>query len=197
MPSTRANAGVLPLLPIFFFVGSTILFNRTSTATNFYTWLNANYTRWEINVYWTLGVTTLSYWALGLVFMLFDMVDPLHNLVKRYKLQPDVRVTWAQYRQIMLIVVRNLLFVNVPLTIATAYFYPLRTELPLPSGWTVFWHYWLCLLCEEVGFYAVHRTVHSKRLYASIHKLHHTFTAPVALASTYCTMTEHLFVSTN
>lgn len=194
-PATRLNDGLLPLLPIFFFVGATILFSKSQAATDFFTWLNANYTPWDINVYWTLGITTGSYWLIGLVFLAFDMYDPLHNLVKKYKVQPDVRLTWAQYREVMRIAGRNLLCVNIPLTVLVAYAYPLRTTLPLPSGWTIFGHYWLCMLFEEVGFYGVHHAVHSKRLYAKIHKLHHTFTAPVALASTYCTMTEHLFVS--
>jgi methylsterol monooxygenase len=195
LPATRLNDGLLPLLPIVFFVGVTILFNKTQTAVDFYTWLNANYTPWEINTYWTLAITSSSYWLVGFVFMAFDMNDSLHNLVKKYKLQPDVRLSWAQYREVMRIALRNLVFVNVPLTFATAYMYPLRTTLPLPGGWTVFGHYWLCMLFEEVGFYAVHRLVHHKALYARVHKLHHAFTAPVALASTYCTMPEHLFVS--
>jgi len=196
-PATRLNDGLITLAPTLFFVFSTIWFSKSELSTRFFTWLNDNYTPWEINVYWTLGITTGSYWLIGVIFMAFDMFDPLHNLVKKYKLQPDIRLTWTQYLEVMRIAGRNLLFVNIPLTLLTAHLSPLRTTLPLPSGWTIFGHYWLCMLFEEVGFYAVHRTVHSKRLYAKVHKLHHTFTAPIALASTYCSMTEHLFVSTS
>lgn len=138
-------------------------------------------------------MTTGSYWLVGLIFMAFDLIDPLHKLVKKYKLQPDVRITGAQYRQVMKIAFRNLLCVNIPLTVAMAYIYPLRTVLPLPGAWTCFWQYFVCLACEEIGFYTVHRICHSKLLYKRVHKLHHQFTAPVALASTYCTMTEHIF----
>lgn len=49
------------------------------------------------------------------------------------------------------------------------------------------------IFCTEMGFYYIHRTFHSKLLYPLFHKQHHEFTAPVGLASTYCTLTEHVF----
>merc|ERR1719491_2787511 len=42
------------------------------------------------------------------------------------------------------------------------------------------------LLMTEVWFYHVHRLLHeNKRLYGMIHKKHHTWTAPVAIVSTF------------
>jgi len=50
-----------------------------------------------------------------------------------------------------------------------------------------------CLLVTELIFYHVHRLFHeNKWLYAKIHKVHHTWTAPVALVSTYAHPIEHL-----
>lgn len=126
--------------------------------------------------------------------MLFDMT-PLHSLVASYKIQPQRRITWAEYRRVLTIVARNTLCVNVPLSFAVAYFDPLDSSPNLPGWWTTTWVYFFCLACEEAGFYFVHRAVHAPRWYAKVHKMHHQFTAPVAFASTYCTMTEHLFVS--
>jgi len=52
----------------------------------------------------------------------------------------------------------------------------------------------ICLLMTEVWFYHVHRLFHeNKRLYALIHKLHHTWPAPVAIVSTFAHPVEHIF----
>eukprot|EP00441_Pelagodinium_beii_P012645 CAMPEP_0197686398 /NCGR_PEP_ID=MMETSP1338-20131121/102446_1 /TAXON_ID=43686 ORGANISM="Pelagodinium beii, Strain RCC1491" /NCGR_SAMPLE_ID=MMETSP1338 /ASSEMBLY_ACC=CAM_ASM_000754 /LENGTH=241 /DNA_ID=CAMNT_0043268331 /DNA_START=1 /DNA_END=722 /DNA_ORIENTATION=+ len=49
------------------------------------------------------------------------------------------------------------------------------------------------ILTEEVMFFYVHRWLHeSKRMYAAVHKLHHTWTAPVSLVATYCHPFEHV-----
>jgi sterol desaturase/sphingolipid hydroxylase (fatty acid hydroxylase superfamily) len=51
----------------------------------------------------------------------------------------------------------------------------------------------LSLIAFECLFYHIHRAFHqNKWLYAKVHKLHHTWTAPVALASTYAHPVEHI-----
>lgn len=194
--SSRLNhESALNQLPLWGFIGTTILFNRTTTALRFYTWLNATYTPFEINFWGSLLLTTAVYWIVGLTFMAVDMVPALYARAKAYKVQPDKHVTWREYRRVIAIVVRNQLLVNVPVSYTFARFVPRDTSTPLPGAWTTVWVYFACLLCEEVGFFVVHRAGHSRLLYARFHKMHHTFTAPVALAATYCTMTEHLCVS--
>lgn len=66
----------------------------------------------------------------------------------------------------------------------------------LPNNSVVMLQSTCFLLITELWFYHVHRLMHeNKRLYASIHKIHHTWTAPVALVSTYAHPVEHIVVN--
>ncbi|KAM0786821.1 hypothetical protein ACM66B_002252 [Microbotryomycetes sp. NB124-2] len=191
--TTRLNGRLSSLTPTVGLLAFTIMFNKSKYASQLYSWMNSNYTPWQINAWGTFILTSVVYWIGGLAFMLVDLWDPLFNLAKPYKLQPDKRVPWKDYKRVLWIVARNQVFVALPLTIAMATFAPLRTTTPLPGALETILVWTWCMLCEEAGFYYVHRTFHHPKLYKHVHKMHHQFTAPVAFASTYCTVVEHVF----
>lgn len=172
-----------------------LAFNHSYIGLSFYNWLNENYTPFQINAYWTWAITSLVHWTAGLLFMALDLVPSLHIIVKRYKIQPDKQVGWKDYSKIISVVARNCICCTLPMSVAMAYWRPLATGAPLPGPLATISTFAFCLLCEEVGFYFVHRAFHSRLLYRRFHLKHHSYGAPVALAGTYCTMTEMVFVS--
>jgi sterol desaturase/sphingolipid hydroxylase (fatty acid hydroxylase superfamily) len=51
----------------------------------------------------------------------------------------------------------------------------------------------VCIVAEDVVFYAVHRALHTPLLYKHIHKIHHEYNLPIALASEHAHPLEFMF----
>lgn len=188
------NTPAMAYAPVLIMQSLTIIINMLPVTQRLYERMNATYSAEDIHIFGTLFITTAVYWALGLVFMFADLTERPKWLLK-YKVQPWKRVGPKEYTKICAIVLRNQIFVNIPLSIIMGkYIAPLRgmrTGLPLPGVLETVGTWWFCLACTEIGFFYVHRLFHSPKFYAKVHKKHHEYTAPVALASTYCTMPEH------
>jgi len=55
----------------------------------------------------------------------------------------------------------------------------------LPDTVTLAGSIFFFMLCEDFCFYWTHRALHSKALYAAIHKMHHTHQTTVGIAAEY------------
>lgn len=60
---------------------------------------------------------------------------------------------------------------------------------------TAMFHVYSCLLVYEICFYTTHRLLHHKLLYKSVHKIHHEWTASIAIIAVYAHPVEHLCVN--
>jgi sterol desaturase/sphingolipid hydroxylase (fatty acid hydroxylase superfamily) len=65
----------------------------------------------------------------------------------------------------------------------------------LPGFHVLFWEYFRCSLFNDWGFYWVHRLVHSKSLYALIHKQHHSYSGTISISAEFAGIPETLFAN--
>ncbi|EJD45378.1 hypothetical protein AURDEDRAFT_114179 [Auricularia subglabra TFB-10046 SS5] len=137
-------------------------------------------------------VSFVSFWCFASAFVLVDVFCP--NFSARHKLQAaGKQPTREEIVECLRVVGRNQLlstFVGVGLYLSgrpSPYSFSPR----LPGLGEIIRDVILCALIREVLFYYSHRLFHHRAIYAPIHKLHHRFTAPIALAAQYAHPVEH------
>lgn len=147
------NTPKMAMAPVFLMQGLTIAINKSDWAQRLYVKMNDTYSPTTIHIFGTFLITSLVYWALGLLFMIADLTERPKWLMK-YKVQPWKRVGPKEYFKICLIVLRNQIFVNVPLSLTMGYYVApwrgMRTGLPLPGTIETIATWWFCLFCTEV-----------------------------------------------
>ncbi|KZP27832.1 hypothetical protein FIBSPDRAFT_927823 [Athelia psychrophila] len=160
-----------------------------------------NYPVTAIQFWGSITVQATCFWSLSIFYTLIPYFWP--NFSERHKLQKNEKQpTWADIRECALVAFRNQM-IGISLMMLSLYgqiksgkapspviFNPVLPSIPVIARDII-----LGMMIREVLFYYIHRACHHKLLYTMFHKTHHRFTAPVALAATYATVTEHLFAN--
>ena len=144
-------------------------------------------------------ITLVVYWVHGLLHLIVDVTrwPPLY----KYKIQPNKHLDISTIPHLFYTLIKVQLMVFLPVSYMFAYIsvntkYGLWTEdISLPTNRSIVLHLLGYALVDEIFFYSNHRIAHHKSLYRHVHKIHHQWTAPIALASDYCHPLEHLLVN--
>ncbi|KAL4875729.1 putative C-4 methylsterol oxidase [Aspergillus karnatakaensis] len=146
----------------------------------------------------TLCVQVTAFWIPSSIFTVLDLLSPpqltSYKIQQLHKQPPPNAIRKAFFNSlqtqtlstIVHIAQLSLLLMFTPHTSV----YKITPALPSPSE--ILLHVALCVLLREIIFYYGHRALHHPLLYRYIHKTHHEFTTPIALAAQYCHPIEHV-----
>ncbi|KAL3460809.1 fatty acid hydroxylase superfamily-domain-containing protein [Aspergillus heterothallicus] len=150
--------------------------------------ITSNYSPFWIEFVGTLVVQILSFWIPSVCYILLDYFFP--SFSQRHKLQAALKQpTRKDLYECLKVVLGNQLLTSALHLILLLFVQqgnPTYQIIPtLPSYSELIRDILLSVLLREALFYYSHRLLHSRYFYSRIHKQHHRFTAPIALAAQY------------
>ena len=126
-PHVFRNSEVYSAIFMAVVMGAFIAFNTSQTAYDMYERLDRAYTPFQISALGTFIVSTIVYYVGAALFAFIDLTGRPRFLFK-YKVQPFQRVNGREYWDITKIVIRNQLFVVLPLVLIKGYLKPSKTH---------------------------------------------------------------------
>ncbi|KAK3943830.1 methylsterol monooxygenase [Diplogelasinospora grovesii] len=129
------------------------------------------------------------YFGRSLPWIIIDAI-PYFN---RFKLQNQKVPTWKEQWECAALVLLSHFTVELPqiwLFHPVATYFGMEYGVPFPPLWKMAMHIAIFFVMEDTWHYWFHRILHYGPLYRSIHKLHHTYSAPFGLAAEYASPIE-------
>jgi methylsterol monooxygenase len=170
-----------------------------SQGTAIWTTIVTSHSPQKIEFLGTLFIQILFFWVPSITYLSLDAIAP--SFSQRHKIQPAPKQpTRADIIRCFTVVAQNQILSSVLhiglLSLAggsgrTSY----RIEPSLPAIPEIIRDVLLSLLMREALFYYSHRLLHIPYLYVRIHKKHHRFTAPIALAAQFAHPIEQIFAN--
>lgn len=159
-----------------------------------------SYSPQKIEFVGTLLVQFLAFWIPSVVYLFLDTLAPTFS--QRHKIQPAPKQpTSRDIARCFMVVTQNqilstvlhLLLISVTSRMGSGSSY--RVEASFPPLGEMTRDFLISLLLREILFYYSHRLLHTPYFYRRIHKKHHKFTAPIALAAQFAHPIEQIFAN--
>ena len=142
-------------------------------------------------VLYPIFISSIAYWGISGVWLFMDIF-----LAPHYRIKGGEIIDWKLYKK----TAKHVLITQMTTTPFIMYalipvwnYRGVRGELA--DDFFSFITLFKLSLCPPIGefiFYFSHRLCHLNSLYSSVHKLHHEWKVPVAVAAAYTTKTEYV-----
>ncbi|KAJ5155323.1 hypothetical protein N7492_008126 [Penicillium capsulatum] len=159
-----------------------------------------SYSPQRIEFVGTLLVQLVTFWLPSIGYLLLDTIAP--SFSHRHKIQPAPKqptrrdiarcfIVVSQNQVLSSILHLSLISMTSRMGSKSSY----RVDASLPSLFEFIRDFVISLLLREALFYYSHRLLHAPYFYVRIHKKHHKFTAPIALAAQFAHPIEQIFAN--
>lgn len=142
------------------------------------------------------GAHLSSFWIMSAIFAVLDFTRPA--FMKPFKIQETEWVSAKKYLLGAAVAMVNCVFTLIESVLVCKYFYiisPNGYSKELPHIGTAILQIAAALPITEFTFYFGHKLMHTEFGMKHIHWIHHSWTAPVALAAVFAHPVEHVLVN--